>query len=74
MLLFPQLNNEEGAALIPPQKAAGQSRSSMISASFNFINSIIGSGIIGKHSPNISNFIWPNKTQVIQLAVCIGLY
>uniref|UniRef100_A0A3Q1FRR8 Putative sodium-coupled neutral amino acid transporter 11 n=1 Tax=Acanthochromis polyacanthus TaxID=80966 RepID=A0A3Q1FRR8_9TELE len=42
-----QLNNEEGTTLIPPDKAAGESRSSLISASFNFINSIIGSGIIG---------------------------
>ncbi|XP_047456238.1 putative sodium-coupled neutral amino acid transporter 11 isoform X1 [Mugil cephalus] len=40
-----QLNNEEGTTLIPPQKS--DSRSSMIAASFNFINSIIGSGIIG---------------------------
>ncbi|XP_041807005.1 putative sodium-coupled neutral amino acid transporter 11 [Chelmon rostratus] len=38
---------EEGTTLIPSQKAAGEPRSSMISASFNFINSIIGSGIIG---------------------------
>ncbi|XP_008299374.1 putative sodium-coupled neutral amino acid transporter 11 [Stegastes partitus] len=42
-----QLNSEEGTTLIPPEKAAGESRSSLISASFNFINSIIGSGIIG---------------------------
>ncbi|XP_050927536.1 putative sodium-coupled neutral amino acid transporter 11 isoform X2 [Lates calcarifer] len=42
-----QQNNEEGTTLIPPQKVAGEPRSSMISASFNFINSIIGSGIIG---------------------------
>ncbi|KAK5861222.1 hypothetical protein PBY51_022636 [Eleginops maclovinus] len=42
-----QLNNEEGTTLITSQKAAGEPRSSMISASFNFINSIIGSGIIG---------------------------
>ncbi|XP_056245370.1 putative sodium-coupled neutral amino acid transporter 11 isoform X2 [Seriola aureovittata] len=42
-----QLNNEEGTTLIPPQKVAGEQRGSMISASFNFINSIIGSGIIG---------------------------
>ncbi|XP_037644891.1 putative sodium-coupled neutral amino acid transporter 11 [Sebastes umbrosus] len=42
-----QLNNEEGTTLFPPQKAAAEPRSSMISASFNFINSIIGSGIIG---------------------------
>ncbi|XP_029315242.1 putative sodium-coupled neutral amino acid transporter 11 [Cottoperca gobio] len=45
--MTPQLNNEEGTILIAPQKAAGQPRGSMISASFNFINSIIGSGIIG---------------------------
>ncbi|XP_071762383.1 putative sodium-coupled neutral amino acid transporter 11 [Centroberyx gerrardi] len=43
-----QLNNEEGNTFILPQKVAGQpGRNSMISASFNFINSIIGSGIIG---------------------------
>ncbi|KAM6934372.1 putative sodium-coupled neutral amino acid transporter 11 [Xenentodon cancila] len=42
-----QRNSEEGAALIAPQKAARESRRSMIAASFNFINSIIGSGIIG---------------------------
>ncbi|XP_070832294.1 putative sodium-coupled neutral amino acid transporter 11 [Chaetodon trifascialis] len=42
-----QLSSEEGTTLIPPQKAAGGPRSSMTSASFNFINSIIGSGIIG---------------------------
>ncbi|XP_061580466.1 putative sodium-coupled neutral amino acid transporter 11 [Cololabis saira] len=42
-----QRNIDEGTALIAPQKAARESRSSMISASFNFINSIIGSGIIG---------------------------
>uniref|UniRef100_A0A8C9ZK25 Putative sodium-coupled neutral amino acid transporter 11 n=1 Tax=Sander lucioperca TaxID=283035 RepID=A0A8C9ZK25_SANLU len=45
-LFILQLNNEEGTTLIPPQKAAGETRSSMIYASFNFINSIIGSGII----------------------------
>ncbi|XP_072300117.1 putative sodium-coupled neutral amino acid transporter 11 [Eucyclogobius newberryi] len=48
----PQLNNEEGTILLQPIKAQGstarnESRRSMISASFNFINSIIGSGIIG---------------------------
>ncbi|XP_034740564.1 putative sodium-coupled neutral amino acid transporter 11 [Etheostoma cragini] len=42
-----QPNSEEGTTLIHPQKAAGKTRSSVISASFNFINSIIGSGIIG---------------------------
>uniref|UniRef100_A0A3Q3ARF3 Putative sodium-coupled neutral amino acid transporter 11 n=2 Tax=Kryptolebias marmoratus TaxID=37003 RepID=A0A3Q3ARF3_KRYMA len=39
--------NEEGTTLISPNKAARESKGSMISASFNFINSIIGSGIIG---------------------------
>ncbi|KAM3607770.1 uncharacterized protein V6R79_013608 [Siganus canaliculatus] len=38
--------NNEGATLILPEKA-GDTRGSVISASFNFINSIIGSGIIG---------------------------
>ncbi|KAM7380579.1 hypothetical protein PAMP_003866 [Pampus punctatissimus] len=42
-----QLNNGQGTTLIPPQKAVLEPRSSMTSASFNFINSIIGSGIIG---------------------------
>ncbi|KAK2839751.1 hypothetical protein Q5P01_013491 [Channa striata] len=42
-----KLNNEEGTSLTFPQKAVGESRSSMINACFNFINSIIGSGIIG---------------------------
>ncbi|XP_032385291.1 putative sodium-coupled neutral amino acid transporter 11 [Etheostoma spectabile] len=42
-----QPNSEEGTTLLNPQKDAGKTRSSMISASFNFINSIIGSGIIG---------------------------
>ncbi|XP_028991696.1 putative sodium-coupled neutral amino acid transporter 11 isoform X1 [Betta splendens] len=42
-----QLDSEEGAILTALQKAAGEQRSSMIYASFNFINSIIGSGIIG---------------------------
>ncbi|XP_040004939.1 putative sodium-coupled neutral amino acid transporter 11 [Xiphias gladius] len=42
-----QLNSEEGTTLIPPQKVAVEPRNSMMSASFNFINSIIGSGIIG---------------------------
>ncbi|MEQ2240513.1 hypothetical protein ILYODFUR_015804 [Ilyodon furcidens] len=40
-----QQNNEEGTAIIRMHKS--ESRGSMISASFNFINSIIGSGIIG---------------------------
>ncbi|XP_028249072.1 putative sodium-coupled neutral amino acid transporter 11 [Parambassis ranga] len=39
--------NEEGTALLSSQKSTRDSRGSMISASFNFINSIIGSGIIG---------------------------
>ncbi|CAK6954118.1 putative sodium-coupled neutral amino acid transporter 11 [Scomber scombrus] len=42
-----ELNSEQGTTLIPAEKVARESRSSMISASFNFINSIIGSGIIG---------------------------
>ncbi|XP_053185143.1 putative sodium-coupled neutral amino acid transporter 11 [Scomber japonicus] len=42
-----QLNSEQGTTLIPAEKVGRESRSSMISASFNFINSIIGSGIIG---------------------------
>ncbi|XP_003962005.2 putative sodium-coupled neutral amino acid transporter 11 isoform X2 [Takifugu rubripes] len=41
-----QLKNEEGATLIPPPKISA-SRRSAISAAFNFINSIIGSGILG---------------------------
>ncbi|XP_043987368.1 putative sodium-coupled neutral amino acid transporter 11 [Gambusia affinis] len=40
-----QQSNDEGTALIHMQKP--EWRCSMISASFNFINSIIGSGIIG---------------------------
>ncbi|XP_056283500.1 putative sodium-coupled neutral amino acid transporter 11 isoform X1 [Pseudoliparis swirei] len=42
-----ELNNEEGTTLITPHKAPREPSSSMIYASFNFINSIIGSGIIG---------------------------
>nr|XP_040057290.1 putative sodium-coupled neutral amino acid transporter 11 [Gasterosteus aculeatus aculeatus] len=42
-----ELNSEEGATLVPPKKASREPISSMTSASFNFINSIIGSGIIG---------------------------
>ncbi|XP_029936917.1 putative sodium-coupled neutral amino acid transporter 11 [Myripristis murdjan] len=43
-----QLNSDEGKTLIIlPQQVAGEGKSSMISTSFNFINSIIGSGIIG---------------------------
>ncbi|CAG5865559.1 unnamed protein product [Menidia menidia] len=38
---------EEGTSLILPTKAPREPRSSMLSACFNFINSIIGSGIIG---------------------------
>lgn len=45
---FQQLS-EEGTALVSPNKDASESKGSMISASFNFINSIIGSGIIGKY-------------------------
>ncbi|KAG7227537.1 hypothetical protein INR49_005352, partial [Caranx melampygus] len=40
-----QLGNEEGTPLLPPPQKVGGG--SMTSASFNFINSIIGSGIIG---------------------------
>lgn len=60
VILF-QLNNAEGITLIHPEKDASEPRSSMISASFNFINSIIGSGIIGKYSLNHSNIILSNK-------------
>ncbi|XP_029967080.1 putative sodium-coupled neutral amino acid transporter 11 [Salarias fasciatus] len=42
-----QLYSEEWTNLIRPEKGAAEPRSSMICASFNFINSIIGSGIIG---------------------------
>lgn len=49
---LPQLNSEEGTGLISVPKTATETKSSMISASFNFINSIIGSGIIGRHSAN----------------------
>ncbi|XP_033842315.2 putative sodium-coupled neutral amino acid transporter 11 [Periophthalmus magnuspinnatus] len=46
-----QISSEEGTILLQSIKAqgstAGNLRSSMISSSFNFINSIIGSGIIG---------------------------
>ncbi|XP_037343784.2 putative sodium-coupled neutral amino acid transporter 11 [Pungitius pungitius] len=41
-----ELISEEGATLVP-KKASGEPISSMTSASFNFINSIIGSGVIG---------------------------
>ncbi|XP_047227127.1 putative sodium-coupled neutral amino acid transporter 11 isoform X2 [Girardinichthys multiradiatus] len=47
-----QQNNEEGTAIIRMHKS--ESRGSMISASFNFINSIIGSGIIAMISYNIT--------------------
>uniref|UniRef100_A0A3P8VE32 Putative sodium-coupled neutral amino acid transporter 11 n=1 Tax=Cynoglossus semilaevis TaxID=244447 RepID=A0A3P8VE32_CYNSE len=39
--------NEEAATLIPLSGNPGESRRSMISATFNFINSIVGSGIVG---------------------------
>ncbi|XP_062237141.1 putative sodium-coupled neutral amino acid transporter 11 [Platichthys flesus] len=42
-----QLPHEEGTMLIHPQKYASGARRSTTSATFNFINSIIGSGIIG---------------------------
>ncbi|XP_004081784.2 putative sodium-coupled neutral amino acid transporter 11 isoform X1 [Oryzias latipes] len=42
-----QGNDGERDALISPEKASRESINSMITASFNFINSIIGSGIIG---------------------------
>ncbi|XP_061548187.1 putative sodium-coupled neutral amino acid transporter 11 [Phycodurus eques] len=42
-----QLSNEQGITLISSQKATREARYSMISACFNFINSIIGSGVIG---------------------------
>uniref|UniRef100_UPI0037E943D8 putative sodium-coupled neutral amino acid transporter 11 n=1 Tax=Semicossyphus pulcher TaxID=241346 RepID=UPI0037E943D8 len=42
-----ELNDEEESTLIPARKAEGKQRHTMMSASFNFINSIIGSGIIG---------------------------
>ncbi|XP_019945445.1 putative sodium-coupled neutral amino acid transporter 11 [Paralichthys olivaceus] len=42
-----QLTHEEGIMLIPPPKDASGARRSTTSATFNFINSIIGSGIIG---------------------------
>nr|XP_020450389.1 putative sodium-coupled neutral amino acid transporter 11 [Monopterus albus] len=42
-----QPSSEEGTTLITHEKPAGNPRSSTISACFNFINSIIGSGIIG---------------------------
>ncbi|XP_035030770.1 putative sodium-coupled neutral amino acid transporter 11 [Hippoglossus stenolepis] len=42
-----QLPHEEGTMLIHPPKDASGARRSTTSATFNFINSIIGSGIIG---------------------------
>ncbi|XP_060945193.1 putative sodium-coupled neutral amino acid transporter 11 [Limanda limanda] len=42
-----QLPHEEGTMLIHPLKDASGARRSTTSATFNFINSIIGSGIIG---------------------------
>ncbi|XP_024919487.1 putative sodium-coupled neutral amino acid transporter 11 [Cynoglossus semilaevis] len=42
-----QRANEEAATLIPLSGNPGESRRSMISATFNFINSIVGSGIVG---------------------------
>ncbi|KAM9851206.1 putative sodium-coupled neutral amino acid transporter 11 [Aulostomus maculatus] len=42
-----QSGTDQETNLIPSEKVAGASRHSMICASFNFINSIIGSGVIG---------------------------
>ncbi|XP_041700320.1 putative sodium-coupled neutral amino acid transporter 11 isoform X1 [Coregonus clupeaformis] len=43
-----QIENGDGKPLLASQKVVGgEAKSSMMSASFNFINSIIGSGIIG---------------------------
>ncbi|KAM6978207.1 putative sodium-coupled neutral amino acid transporter 11 [Tautogolabrus adspersus] len=42
-----ELNDEEETPLIPVRKDSGKQRHTMMSASFNLINSIIGSGIIG---------------------------
>ncbi|XP_061127887.1 putative sodium-coupled neutral amino acid transporter 11 isoform X2 [Syngnathus typhle] len=42
-----QLSNEQGIPLISSQKGTREGRYSMISACFNFVNSIIGSGVIG---------------------------
>ncbi|XP_034549481.1 putative sodium-coupled neutral amino acid transporter 11 [Notolabrus celidotus] len=42
-----ELYDEEETALVSPEKDAEKPRHTMMSASFNFINSIIGSGIIG---------------------------
>ncbi|XP_046903294.1 putative sodium-coupled neutral amino acid transporter 11 [Hypomesus transpacificus] len=46
--MFQQLENDDRKALLSPQKVFGEAgRSTMTSASFNFINSIIGSGTTG---------------------------
>ncbi|XP_077435353.1 LOW QUALITY PROTEIN: putative sodium-coupled neutral amino acid transporter 11 [Vanacampus margaritifer] len=42
-----QMSDEQGITLISSQKATRDARYSMISACFNFVNSIIGSGVIG---------------------------
>ncbi|XP_041662324.1 putative sodium-coupled neutral amino acid transporter 11 [Cheilinus undulatus] len=42
-----ELNNEEGTPLLSSSKNTEKPRHTMMSASFNFINSIVGSGIIG---------------------------
>ncbi|KAM9802931.1 putative sodium-coupled neutral amino acid transporter 11 isoform 2-T2 [Syngnathus typhle] len=42
-----QLSNEQGIPLISSQKGTREGRYTMISACFNFVNSIIGSGVIG---------------------------
>uniref|UniRef100_A0A3Q2DPC9 Putative sodium-coupled neutral amino acid transporter 11 n=1 Tax=Cyprinodon variegatus TaxID=28743 RepID=A0A3Q2DPC9_CYPVA len=49
-------NNKEGTALI--QKRNSNSRGSLIAASFNFINSIIGSGIIGEYATHLTNLLY----------------
>ncbi|XP_077583932.1 putative sodium-coupled neutral amino acid transporter 11 [Stigmatopora nigra] len=41
------LNDEQRISLISSQKSSTEARSSTISACFNFVNSIIGSGVIG---------------------------
>uniref|UniRef100_A0A3Q1K4U5 Putative sodium-coupled neutral amino acid transporter 11 n=1 Tax=Anabas testudineus TaxID=64144 RepID=A0A3Q1K4U5_ANATE len=65
------MNSEEGTTLTAPQKASGEHRRSMIYASFNFINSIIGSGIIGKYSLHISKFNLSHKQTQITLMLCL---
>ncbi|XP_061698601.1 putative sodium-coupled neutral amino acid transporter 11 [Syngnathoides biaculeatus] len=42
-----QLSNEQGITLISSKNETREARHSMISACFNFVNSIIGSGVIG---------------------------